>query len=342
MQIVELLVGTSVDHQGAADPLLLDLARRERQDLGAGGEQWTLVQLDDRPEVRRLRSELRDGLLDKVVLSGDRQRRVVTALETDRRRDLHVHAGSTAHRAAEMRRPDLTFVGKRQELVLERAEYVPRALALFDRQVGTGHVVHEQRVAGEHRPRVVAAPAVDERKSGVLGTVAGSVKRSDQELTDLQLEAVLDRHVLVGRRGVGVDVDRGSGGRRQATVAGHVVGVVVGLEDALDRDTEVASELDVVVDLEARVHHRRLAGMFVADQVGRAAEIVVGDLSENHGVAIVEAGRAGPVARILVLTGREDNSRSITRGRLPMQGWRSCSGGRQPAGPRRWRSSRCS
>ena len=84
-------------------------------------------------------------------------------------------------------------------------------------------------------------------------------------------------------RGVAVDVDRRARGRRQAAVAGHVVGVVVGLEDVLDAQAHVAGQLEVLVDLEARVDDRGDARLLVADEVGRAAEVVVGDLAEDHG-----------------------------------------------------------
>ena len=120
--VVELLIGPRVDDQGSVRALLLDLARRQRQDLGSLGQQRALVELDDRLEVRRLWSELGDRLFDELPLVGDRERRVVLALEADRRGDLHVHPGTPAHRAAEVPRPDLAVVGQAQELVLKRVE----------------------------------------------------------------------------------------------------------------------------------------------------------------------------------------------------------------------------
>ena len=62
----------------------------------------------------------------------------------------------------------------------------------------------------------------------------------------------------------------------------HVVGVVVGLEDVLDRDAEVAREPQVLADLQPRVDDRGDARVLVADQVGGAAEILVRDLAEDH------------------------------------------------------------
>ena len=78
--------------------------------------------------------------------------------------------------------------------------------------------------------------------------------------------AVVERLVVVLGRGVAVDVDRRAGRGREAAVAGDVVGVVVGLEDVLDLHAHVARELEVLVDLEARVDDGRDAGVLVADR----------------------------------------------------------------------------
>ena len=280
--VVELLIGASVDDQGPVGALLLDLSRCQREDLGALGQQRALVERDDRLEVRRLRPELGDRLLDELLLVGDREGRVVLALEADRRGDLHVHPRPAAHRAAEVPGPDLASVGKAEQLVLERAEDPAGPLALLDRQVRPGDVVDEQGVAGEHRPRLLATATIDQGEGGVLGPVARCVQGSDQKLADLELEAVVDRLVLVVGLGVAMDVDRRPGCRGQPAVAGDVVGVVVSLEDVLDRDPGVAGQLEVLVDLEARIDDRGLAGLLVADEIRGTTEIVVGDLAEDH------------------------------------------------------------
>ena len=97
-----------------------------------------------------------------------------------------------------------------------------------------------------------------------------------------ELPAVLERLVLVLGRRQRVDVDDRAGRGREPAVAGHVVGVVVGLEDVLDRDAQIAREPQVLADLQPRVDDRRDARVLVADQVGRAAEILVRDLAEDH------------------------------------------------------------
>jgi hypothetical protein len=68
-----------------------------------------------------------------------------------------------------------------EELVVERVKDAASALFLVDRKVGAGDVADEQRVAGQHRPRLVAARGVDERERGVLGAAPGRVQRADLE-----------------------------------------------------------------------------------------------------------------------------------------------------------------
>ena len=62
---------------------------------------------------------------------------------------------------------------------MQRAEDAAGALLLLDGEVGAGDVADEQRVAGQHGPRLVAARGVDQREGGVLGPVAGRVERAD-------------------------------------------------------------------------------------------------------------------------------------------------------------------
>ena len=105
-----------------------------------------------------------------------------------------------------------------------------------------------------------------------------------------ELPAVVERLVRVLGARLAVDVDDGAGRGGEAAVAGHVVGVGVGLEHVLDRHAEVAREPQVLVDVEPRVHHGGDARVVVADQVGGAAEIVVGDLSEDHAFYLPRLG----------------------------------------------------
>jgi hypothetical protein len=114
----------------------------------------------------------------------------------------------------------------------------------------------------------------------------GRVQRANDDGAELELPAVLERLVVVLGRSKAVDVDRRARCERQPAVARHVVGVVVRLEDVLDLDTHVACEVEVDVDLEARIDDGRDSRLLVADEVGRAAEVVMGDLSEDHRATI--------------------------------------------------------
>jgi hypothetical protein len=61
-----------------------------------------------------------------------------------------------------------------------------------------------------------------------------------------------------------------------------VVGVGVRLEDMGDLDPEEARQPQVLADVDLRVHDRGDAGVAVADEVRRAAEVVVDELAEDH------------------------------------------------------------
>ena len=285
VRVVELLVGADVDEQRALFALELDLARRERADLDAGGQQRPAVEIDDRLEVRRLRSELGDRLLDEAVLVVLAEDRVVLALVADRGGDLHVHARAAAHRAAEVPGPDLAGVGQREDLLVEAVEDPARALALVDGEIRPGDIADEQRVAAEDGPRLLAARAVHERERRVLRAVTGRVQRPHDDVAELQLPAVVEGLVLVVGLGQPVHVDRRARGGRQAPMAGDVVGVVVRLEDVLDADVHVPREAQVLVDLEAGIDDGGRSGAAVADEVRRAAEVVMGDLAKDHAAA---------------------------------------------------------
>ena len=204
------------------------------------------------------------------------------ALEPDRRRRLHVHPGTAAQRPAHVPRPDLAGVGQGEQPLVQRVEDQSGALVLVDGQVGPGDVPHEQRVAGQHRPRLVAALGVDQRERGVLGPVAGRVQRAHSHAAEVELPAVVERLVVVVGRGVAMDVDGGAGRGGQAAVARHVVRVVVGLEDVVDLHARVVGQVQVLVDVEPGVHDGGHPGALVADQVRGAAEVVVGELAEQH------------------------------------------------------------
>ena len=88
-----------------------------------------------------------------------------------------------------------------------------------------------------------------------------------------------------------VDVDLRAGCCGQAAVSRDVVGMVVRLEHVLDVDAEVAGDPQVLLDVELRVDNGRDASVLVTDEIRRAAEVVVGDLAEDHQWPNLTSGR---------------------------------------------------
>ncbi len=102
--------------------------------------------------------------------------------------------------------------------------------------------------------------------------------------------------MVVGGLRLAVDVDTRARRRHQPSVPGYVVGMVVRLEHMRDIDRAIPRQLEVLVDLKTRVHHRRHTRLLVSDQVGGAAKIVVGDLLEEHQPARSDRYTLMPVA----------------------------------------------
>ena len=65
-------------------------------------------------------------------------------------------------------------------------------------------------------------------------------------------------------------------------MAGDVVGVVVRLQYVVDRNRHVPGQLEILVDLKARIDDRRHTRPDVADQVRGATEIIVRELPKEH------------------------------------------------------------
>ena len=186
---------------------------------------------------------------------------VVPALVADRRGDLHVHAGPAAERAAEVPGPDLACRAAR---AASRAgeRKMPRApsslsTARSGRATSPTNSVSPVSTAHGSSPRA----RVDQREGRVLGPVARRVDRAHAHRAQLQLPAVVERLVVVVRLRVAVDVDRRAGRGREPAVAGDVVGVVVRLEDVLDRHAHVARERAGTRRSRAGVDDRRDAGV---------------------------------------------------------------------------------
>ena len=65
-----------------------------------------------------------------------------------------------------------------------------------------------------------------------------------------------------------------------------MVGVCVGLEHAHDPDAVFRRLLEVVIDLVDGIDDDCNPGILVADQVGRAAQVVIDELAKQHPLSL--------------------------------------------------------
>ena len=135
---------------------------------------------------------------------------------------------------------------------------IPRAPCTFStarsgRAMSPTNSVSPLRTAhgsGPRRVSMIANAVCSGRCPGVCSARTVTVPSSSSP-------AVVEGLVVVVGRGEPVDVDRRAGRGREPAVARDVVGVVVGLEDVSDRHAHVASQRQVLVDLELWIDDRR-------------------------------------------------------------------------------------
>ena len=151
-----------------------------------------------------------------------------------------------------------------------------------DREIRSSRVADEERVAREDQPGLVGAGAVDDREAGVLRAMPRGVNRPQDDLPQLELEAVGQRVVRVLRLGGRMDRDWDAVLECEPTMPGKVVGVGVGLDDADDLDPALRRRREHGRDRVRGIDDHGDAGILVADQVGRTAEVVVQELLEQH------------------------------------------------------------
>ena len=160
----------------------------------------------------------------------------VRALEADRGGDLHVHARArrTASRRGGRARPRTRRAAR---AACRAASGRCRARPPPCRPRGRGArcrrrtACRRSSTAHGSGPRAVSISA----NAVCSGRWPGVCSARTSDAAELELPAVVERLVVVVGLGEAVDVDGRAGGGRQAAVAGDVVGVVVGLEDVLDR-----------------------------------------------------------------------------------------------------------
>ena len=102
-----------------------------------------------------------------------------------------------------MRRIDLELAWQRQQLVMNAVEQLAGALLHAAWQVRPPDGADEQRVAGQHEPRVGAAAQVGDDEAHALRRVPGRVQHPHTGVAELDLLSIvqgLEVHVDLGRR----------------------------------------------------------------------------------------------------------------------------------------------
>jgi hypothetical protein len=164
----------------------------------------------------------------------------------------------------------------------QRVEEALGAVECLDRKVRTGSVADEEGVAGQHEPRLVGAGAIDDRKRAMLGSVAGRMNHTNDDVAELELSAVRQRLMRERRLGCSVHVHGYVFLEREAAVAGDVVGMGMGLENADELDLSALALIQILLDRVRRIDQDGDSGLLVADEVGGTPQVVVDELLEEH------------------------------------------------------------
>ena len=183
-----------------------------------------------------------------------------------------------------MRRQNDRLVPQRQQFGVHGIVQLSGVLAglRWVRQVGPPGLADEQRVAGEHRPRVVGGVVEMDRVAHALRRVTRRVQRDDPDaLGQLEPLAIVEPDVPVAERVV-APVDH-----LCATLAHklgrthHKILLAMGLKRILDRQLVLAGQLQILVHIPARINHRGFSP--IPDQVGDMGDAGGLDALEVHG-----------------------------------------------------------
>lgn len=181
---------------------------------------------------------------------------------------------------------DPGVVRQREELVVdagvETAREVLGSGSLGGQQIRTADVADEERVACED--------AVGNRVAGVfvhddadrLGRVTGCREHLERDVTErypLTVAEAAELEVGVGDLAV---ADLGTGRACQLEVTREEVGVEVGLDHELDRETALGGRAEVLAHVTAGVDDDGTPGRLVGDQIRRLAQAVQVVLGEEH------------------------------------------------------------
>jgi hypothetical protein len=172
---------------------------------------------------------------------------------------------------------------------LQGVEEVLGSLDRLDGEVRTRGVADEERVSGEHEPRLVGTAAVDDRKGAVLGTVPRRVNRPHDDVAELDLRSVLERLVRKRSARRAVHPHRKLVLERKAAVPRDMVCMRVRLEHDHELHDAPLALLEILLDRIRWIHDGRYPCVLVTDEIRGASEIVVDELREQH---VIDASTA--------------------------------------------------
>ena len=157
-----------------------------------------------------------------------------------------------------------------------------------DVQVGPADVADQQRVAAEHKPRLlVPAPEVGDNVGVVRGRMSRRREPSHDRVAELYPVAVPERLVLKRDSGLHREVGCRARPSDELGKAGDVIGLNVGLEDSDDRRPGLLGSDEVLRhETLVRIDHRELPLTRAAEQVARAGGLRHEELSEDHAAVI--------------------------------------------------------
>ena len=150
-------------------------------------------------------------------------------------------------------------------------------------EIRPAHVAHEQRVPGQHEPRLLTTRQVGHEQADAVGGMSGRVYGLDTHRADGNRLAIGNRRVRIGGLRRRVDMDAGSRLGRQRLIAREMIGVDVGLDDMRQGQALPPGPGTIVVHaVPARVYHEGLTRLATPNQIGDAAGVLVDHLLEYH------------------------------------------------------------
>jgi hypothetical protein len=158
-------------------------------------------------------------------------------------------------------------------------------------EVGSSHVAHKERIAGEDQPRFLrAATPVRDGVGMVSRRMTRGGDRSDDSVPELDGLSILERTVLKFDSRTGRQMRRRARLRDKLGQPGDVVSLDVRLEDGHDRRSDPLCLGHVAIDERyVWIDDRQRAVARTSEEVGRATRRLVKERSQDHGSTVAAA-----------------------------------------------------